>query len=701
MQKSVKTKKYRSIKIKIIVAIFCGFIIFGGVLSMVINFAMRKTMGDIFAQDLLTKYDSFRVDLNNMGVKLYSQSQLLNNSTDLKEAILENNVFKLSNFLSQFKASQMITAVHLVDDNGKIMFSTDENISDYYRFKDNKTFHDAKLDSPIYKLSSTNNEIAYLAVNRFVAGNVFSGYTIIENILSSSNYVEYYKTLLGCEFTACLGNTSIASSIYDEDGKNLSNYKVIDENILDVVYNKKDYYVGETILCGKEYLTLYIPISMNPLETKAMFLISMPLDVIDKSESFAVISILSSVILFEIILIFLIIFIVMKIIINPLKKAENAIKILSDDTLDADLTYRLNIKSNDEIGILCNNIDKFLEKQQSLIENLKDAQYELKNIGENLNNSSQESASAISEIMANIEGVRKQTELQMETVNDANEEMRKTLINVESLDSLIENQSAGITESSAAIEQMVANIASVTNGVNKMNNEFKELIHVTTNGQEKQSEVDSKIFTIAEQSKLLMEANEIIAQIASQTNLLAMNAAIEAAHAGEAGAGFSVVADEIRNLAETSTTQSQAIGQELQQIALNIDDTVLAARQSNDAFRIIMEKISDTENMVQEIDNTMNEQNLASRQVLEALQNVNISTSMVQDNAKEMRYSVESVNSEMSKITQISETVLGSMDEMTTGATQINNAAQGVSDMAHNTRENISIMEELIGKFKV
>jgi len=197
----------------------------------------------------------------------------------------------------------------------------------------------------------------------------------------------------------------------------------------------------------------------------------------------------------------------------------------------------------------------------------------------------------------------------------------------------VEEQSSSVTASSAATEEMIANIRSVTDTLAHNAKNVRELEEASVAGHTSLSEVITDIQGIARESESLLEINAVMQSIASQTNLLSMNAAIEAAHAGESGRGFAVVADEIRKLAESSSKQSKTIGGVLKGIKGSIDkitkstDVVLG---KFDAIENGVKTVSVQENSIL---NAMEEQGRGSKQILQSVGTVNEITHKVKESA--------------------------------------------------------------------
>ncbi len=385
---------------------------------------------------------------------------------------------------------------------------------------------------------------------------------------------------------------------------------------------------------------------------------------------------------------------------NPLKKVGDAITEIS--TGNADLTQRLTVKRpKQEIDNVVKGFNGFVEKLQSIITALKESENRLLLADESLQSGTVDTAASITQIIANIESVNSQILNQANSVDETAGAVDEIAANIESLERMILNQSNGVSEASSAVEEMVGNINAVNSSVEKMVSSFGELEQNAEDGISIQSTVNEMLVKIEEESKMLQDANAAIASIAEQTNLLAMNAAIEAAHAGEAGKGFAVVADEIRKLSETSTEQSQTIGDELNKIQDSIYMVVDASSKATSAFTSVSNNIKDTDQLVHQIHNAMDEQQVGSKQITQALQSMNDSTLEVKSASEEMSIGNKQILSEIHKLQSVTAMIKESIYEMSVGAKRINETGAGLSEVSQQVTESIASIKQEIDLFKV
>ncbi|MDR1073844.1 MAG: methyl-accepting chemotaxis protein, partial [Treponema sp.] len=214
-------------------------------------------------------------------------------------------------------------------------------------------------------------------------------------------------------------------------------------------------------------------------------------------------------------------------------------------------------------------------------------------------------------------------------------------------------------------------------------------------------EVAEDIQNIARESEGLLEINTVMENIASQTNLLSMNAAIEAAHAGESGKGFAVVADEIRKLAENSGEQSKTITTVLKKIKDSIDKISRSTESVLNKFEAIDWGVKTVSEQEENIRSAMEEQGVGSKQILDAIGQLNDTTQMVKDGSTRMLEGSEQVIHEGKNLELITQEIANGMNEMATGSEQINTAVNKINEISGLNKENINILVREVAKFKV
>ena len=394
-----------------------------------------------------------------------------------------------------------------------------------------------------------------------------------------------------------------------------------------------------------------------------------------------------------------VVYIFARMIIKPIQFTVSALKNIAQG--EGDLTVRLPIHGNDEITDLSEYFNETIEKIGSAIKNVDKNANVMQSIGDELSSNTSETASAINEISSNIDSVKQQTLTQAASVTETAGTIEEIIRTIENLNGSIEIQSNSVVQSSAAVEEMVANIASITNSLEKSDNMVKQLASATSEGKTTLLNSNTVTQKIADESGGLIEASSVIQNIASQTNLLAMNAAIEAAHAGEAGKGFAVVADEIRKLAEESSAQGKTITDTLKKLSDDIKGLSDSSKIVEEKFNAIFQLSENVRGMSAELTAAMKEQENGSREVLAAIKNISSVTVEVKSGSEEMLVGGKGVANEMQKLDQLTAVIKDSMNEMAAGVQQINRAVQEVKDLARKNKDSIEGMAEEVGKFKV
>ncbi len=368
---------------------------------------------------------------------------------------------------------------------------------------------------------------------------------------------------------------------------------------------------------------------------------------------------------------------------------------------DKDLSKRIFIGSIDEVASISGLINTFVETLADSIILIKSTQNELITVGDNLSINAHESQINVEEISGFIEKMQDQTTIQTNSIQETSSAVEEIGMIISNMNKLITEQTSSINDSSTSIEQMTSNITSINSSINTMADEFKALTETSRTGLSIQEETYIRTSEISKRSEDLQVANKVISDIAAQTNLLAMNAAIEAAHAGKSGLGFSVVAQEIRKLAEHSAANSKTIGTILNEVQSGIQQVVASSLSSKDIFSQVADKISATDQLVHEINSTMTEQQQGTSQILKALETMNDITAQVQTGATEMNLGSQTIVREIHTLNEHTSETNANMDAIVQGIEKVNESVRTVSEISLQTGDAIKQIAEAIGDFMV
>ncbi len=685
----------------LVIPIIAGLLLFGAGVIVFSWILVDTRVGGYVEAELREKTRAFNEDFSRRGSALASVLQVFDGSDNLLR-IFESQS-RTEGFLFARNAATGIGAdfLYLINNQGRVIArSTDAASSgdDLTGRPSVKSALDTGKVQITVEMDQTLGLSMIVASPYFYSGRSY-GVILAGYRLGSNEAMDKYKNIFGAEFSAFQYDTRIATTITAADGERIVGTKMNNTAIESQVTLYGEAFTGTNLIDGQVYSVSYIPIKNSSDSVLGVIAMAMPREVLRATSRSVITALAVQVSLFALLLIATFVLLLNRMVMKPLAQAKKTMHEIAFG--NGDLTRVIEVKNSTEIGQIIGDINHFISMLRAIVADLKQRQDELTVISDSMSATSTESASSITEIMANISSVHNQSAGQMDSVAETEQAIRQSLDCISSLSEASQVLSGAIEATSASASTMSAQMSSLITRVSAMSERFAELESVTTEGREKQNRVHQGVQEIAAESRLLQEANEVITKIASQTNLLAMNAAIEAAHAGDAGSGFSVVADEIRNLAETSGQQSKTIRTEIKKIQSLIGTVVETTAESTTAFAHMLEKIQSTGELASSFSGSIAEQQEGVQMVFTSLKAMETAYSAVNSRSCQLDDGSATMRNALSRLREASSMISASMDEMAIGAGEINTTAHEVSNLAIRTKSTVDSMNEVIGKFKI
>jgi len=346
------------------------------------------------------------------------------------------------------------------------------------------------------------------------------------------------------------------------------------------------------------------------------------------------------------------------------------------------MDFTIDIKKfrTDEIGDIQHALIEIRDSLHSSINSLQDHLTKSEDESKKLNTIIVDSFGALEAIFANIDVMDTKVKSQMKSVQNATSSATDIHHNSEDFEKIVQNQAAFIVESSSAIEQLAGLINTIRLVVDSTNETNKTLSSSSETGQRMLFKLTEELHQITEQSETLLKANNAIMDITAQTNILAMNAAIEAAHAGEAGKGFAVVAGEVRKLAELSGKESESISAQIKKMEQTIIKIDNVSKETVSAMNIIFNMIKTLDTSFAKVNHAVDEQASGSARTLSILKNVQKMTGDVKTGAEAMNKRSAEIHNYMEKLREIS-------TEVTEKVTEVRSSSASIASLLDNVRK--------------